>query len=98
MCDFKPGDEVMCVDAGAGWCERPTPLKKGATYEVKRIGPPDADGDRGVEVWGVSASRRWPYWRSSRFRKVQRRDLTAWLATENTIEGPVRAPAKAVSK
>ncbi len=31
------------------------------------------------------------------FRKVQRRDLTAWLATKNTIEDPNPVPAKEVS-
>jgi len=33
-------------------------------------------------------------YRASRFRKVQKRDLTAWLSSKQTFEEPKRAPAK----
>lgn len=98
-CDFKPGDDIVCVDADEpctpGHQRWAHPLEKGAVYQVARLdlsewsaallvflaGHPNLWIETGEDV-GFAASR---------FRKVQRRDLTAWLATPNTIEGPVRS-------
>lgn len=105
MCDFKPGDEVVCVDAVASKFTQggyAPPLVEGRTYqvsdvfEVRRCFSGDLSGLIGVALvgheWSVNSVRG--AWAPSRFRKLQRRDLTSWLATENTIEGPVRSPAK----
>jgi len=102
-CDFKPGDEVVCVDA-VRWDRRAPKWmfwtnraprgygpKVGQVITVAWVGPVfDLVTGVGVEF------PDWPnvQWDASHFRKVQRRDLTAWLATEKTIEEPKRAPAK----
>lgn len=90
MCDFKPGDEVVCVDASPSVGEHS--LIEGATYVIGDTSDRWAEPSVWVGCLNEWGGRHWHY--ASRFRKVQRRDLTAWLATENTVEGPVRAPAK----
>lgn len=87
-CDFKVGDEVVCVDASSF----PDEVLEGPVYVVSEITAPGWAGDVGIRLEGVASVWDWPgqgYWVGC-FRKVQRRDLTAWLATENTIEGPLR--------
>lgn len=87
-CDFKPGDEVVCVDATGV-----PALEAGRTYVIEGVIPPgtyilSTDGRTGVTskpavqlVDGrVYAGHRVGY-RPSRFRKVQRRNLTEWLST-----------------
>lgn len=113
MCDFKPGDEVVCVRSDHG--------REGMTFIVEAICPrgeipaeivelcrgrynplpgevhlvrvagltpkPRVDPVTGTWGWGHDASR---------FRKVQHRDLSAWLKTSvgNTDKLDKRAPAK----
>lgn len=89
MCDFKPGDEVVCVDDAGLNSDGP---RLGGVY----VAGPIQRSRRGglfVRVCGYPDGGLGYYAR--RFRKVQRRDLTAWLATANTIEEPKRTPAKA---
>ena len=109
MCDFKPGDKVICVVGGAP-CTlhgRTYELVVGQTYTIAAVAAAGQRTDLGwigsgephvqlvefghVEtptVWGVLASR---------FRKVQRRDLSAWLETAaldtDRWDKPIRAPA-----
>lgn len=91
MCDFKPGDEVVCVDADE-------PLVLGQVYICRII----------QKAAGAFCSAGCPFvlacsvegvdvddFCTCTFRKVQRRDLSAWLATTNTIEEPKRTPTKA---
>lgn len=106
MCDFKPGDEVVCVDASASrWTIEgfAPPLSEGATYvvadvfDVRNLISGTPSGQIGVSLVGLAWSVKGicGAWSPTRFRKVQRRDLSAWLATTNTIEEPKRTPTKA---
>ncbi len=76
MCDFKPGDEVVCVDAEigpvsvSGW----PPLQLRSVYTIGAI----SDGQYCL-LREFPKHTRWLC--QSRFRKVQRRDLSAWLKT-----------------
>ena len=97
---FKVGDEVVCIKSRYG--------RVGMVFTVAAIlkegsSPPDAcgvltggDAVQLNELPWVNDSHKgtWGY-PVECFRKVQKRDLTAWLATENTIEGPVRKKVKA---
>lgn len=109
MCDFKPGDEVVCINggvghfAGIGWvC-----LAEGATYTVAEIARAGDIGETGgrlqndciqvVELGRLMAPPRWGF-RADRFRKVQRHDLRTWLqnAATNTdhLDRPIKTPAR----
>lgn len=106
MCDFAPGDEVVCVEGAAGrfpnlgWvC-----LVEGAIYTIAEVWREGEIGETGgvipeggmvqlVELGPLRCGIHCGF-ASRRFRKVQRRDLTVWLATENTIEEPKRAPVR----
>jgi hypothetical protein len=94
MCDFKVGDEVVCVDAavGAVRCGNTTGLEKGKVYVVLALGL-TIDGQPGVDVGGRNVLGGFNY--AYRFRKVQRRDLGAWLKTETTFEEPKRTKVDA---
>ena len=104
MCDFKPGDEVVCI---AMQC---APEMVGKTFIVELFAkkgdqPPGAwfplDGP-GVQLVGVKTDDG-PHtgfwgWHATRFRKVQRRDIGAWLKTAvgNTdkLDRPLRERVK----
>jgi hypothetical protein len=102
-CDFKPGDEVVCVERIA-W-DGPAPRwmfwtrrrlrgygpKKDHVYVVEWVGSVSSlVGGVGLEF------AQWPniQWASRYFRKVQRRDLSAWLETSTDFEEPKRVPVK----
>lgn len=103
MCEFRPGDEVVCVKSCS---EEPILVFAGEIYTVADVVL--AGGDvPSLILEGVFSGNDTPVgWRfisggepffgfdPARFRKVQRRDLTARLAIENTIEEPKRVPAK----
>jgi hypothetical protein len=80
MCDFKPGDEVVCVFAGPWWdsdlCEYSTGPAQNSVCTVAGL-VDDATYGVAVELVG------WPgdQFAAECFRKVQRRDLQAWLST-----------------
>lgn len=93
MCDFKPGDEVVCVEGaagrfpGLGWvC-----LVEGATYTISEVWREGEIGETGLRIpedgtvqlveFGHLRCGNHCGFRASRFRKVQRRDLSAWLNT-----------------
>lgn len=108
MCEFKPGDEVVCIRSEHG--------REGMTFTVaayvqeKSVIPSDhfsglvatknyvqlnelpwvdklwMKGNRKTLTWGYDAAS---------FRKVQRRDLSAWLKTATTFEEPKRKKARA---
>lgn len=91
MCGFQVGDEVVCVDASKHPFYPRSGLVEGAIYTVRRV----LCGGRAVHLFELlSGPERNGLlhrgFRAERFRKVQRRDLNAWLATENTIEDPKR--------
>lgn len=84
MCGFKPGDEVMCVQVfspGEDECREGEVYIVDEVFVVKGSNLP-AVILRGVENEGVRLNgRAWRGRAASRFRKVQRRDLSAWLKT-----------------
>ena len=93
MCDFKPGDEVVCVDdqdwvtAAPAWMfwtktrpSRDVP-RKGHVYVVNRVTIAPRVDNGSPDVFVVLQTKPRDQWQASMFRKVQRRDLTAWLKT-----------------
>lgn len=106
MCEFKPGDEVVCVDAG--------PVRPG---EIQALGHGDSVPAIAGQIYTVKGFGVWPGdWVTPvvylveiknddrgddmgflprRFRKVQRRDLSAWLNTATKFEEPKRKKANA---
>lgn len=92
MCDFKPGDEVVCVNA-----DHAPALSTGSKYVVTYVGPGRTHGPW-VSVEGVFAAGRLGLWAPSRFRKVQRWDLSAWLETAavdtDHLDKPIKTPAR----
>lgn len=105
MCDFKPGDEVVCIQMDCA------PEMTGQVFVVEifakagetPLGAWCALDGPGVQLVGVHTddgphNGMWG-WDATRFRKVQRRDLGAWLktATKNTdkIDKSAREKVKA---
>lgn len=82
MCDFKVGDEVVCVNAGRidkalAW----NPVIEGSKYTVSGIHMLKNEPHVTLsEVQNVFGGEDLGY-RARRFRKVQRRDLTEWLSS-----------------
>lgn len=108
MCDFKVGDEVVCVDAGA-WrgptrAARTMPphgLAEGATYTVTGFGVTPWDGSLTVFLAETRNVGIGGDYRAARFRKVERRtdklSLTEWLSQPSGDTDKLdktRAPAK----
>lgn len=104
MCDFKPGDEVVCIAApdsaeGLNLWQRlfyRAPVHVGRVYVVS-----DQKAARGlivIRLKGVHNATPRHWFNAQWFRKVQRRDLTAWLSqsVKNTdkLDKPHRAPNK----
>lgn len=92
-CEFKPGDEVVCVshDADDGCGMIPFP-------PIGHIGSITSIGEGHGGFW--MTLHNWPTHpavalEAENFRKVQKRDLTAWLGQTTTFEEPkrVRSPA-----
>lgn len=105
MCDFKPGDEVVCIAKAR---VRPAPQWM---FWTRRVRDGNPFGRRALIVADVSfgTAESFPEigaiawirlsgvegWFSARsFRKVQRRDLSAWLETATDFEEPKRSPVK----
>ena len=98
MCDFRPGDEVVCVDDAQGrvegfqqpWLSGPD---RGCVYNVSDVFC-DEDGVICVRLKEIQntwvATGEDVGWRASRFRKVQRRNLTEWLSQKTKFEEPKR--------
>ena len=98
MCDLKPGDEVVRYRMGPAG---PHPLSITPDPEIGHVGIVTAVGETVCGGFWIELDN-WPAdplcgLPAEHFRKVQRRDLTAWLATKNTIDDPNPVPAKEVS-
>lgn len=106
MCDFKPGDEVVVVKTGP---QSGLFISVGDIHVIREVSPvhdqdgipcPWSDGvTLGVKLVGIAAAKpdsvhRDAHFHPMLFRKVQRRDLSAWLETATDFEEPKRAPAK----
>lgn len=91
-CDFKIGDEVERFRMGV--MRHPLADDDGAPIgHVGRItGIGELVGDRfwiEIDTWPVDPLFGMP---AEHFRKVQRRDISAWLETPTDFEEPKRAP------
>lgn len=112
MCDIKPGDEVVCVDArqhrlDLRWTAS---LIEGRVYTVQRVSPVPAGhplaGLAALLVCGVPNMDALLCvdigWRSSRFRKVQKRKdsltIESFLTIRPGFEEPRKAPVKSPEK
>lgn len=108
MCDFKPGDEIQVVKVGK---QSSLFISVGQIHVVREValqrdqyGNVAAwdDGETvGVKLVGIVARKpdsihRDALFHPALFRKVQRRDLNAWLkiSVGNTDRLDKRAPAK----
>lgn len=96
MSGFKPGDEVMFRANPDGIVGCGEPLDKNAVYTVEAVG--FIAPYHTLLLHGAHNSRRPDgFYAAIAFRKVQRRDLTAWLETaaSNTdhLDKPTTAPA-----
>lgn len=100
-CDFKPGDEVVCVAVGSRSGHYIVVGERYVLREVDLIrdsfGQP-LDDRVGVRLVGITVFKAEGFegkFSASLFRKVQKRDLTAWLGQTTTFEEPkrVRSPA-----
>lgn len=96
MCDFKVGDEVVCVDATPrvepGRAPTTDVLEQGAVYTVTFMGL-NRLGEVVVMLHLVQNGR--PDWgfHPDRFRKVERRNLTEWLSQSTDLDEEQRFPA-----
>lgn len=101
MCDFKVGDEVICIDAKPD-CMDPKAnlLVEGRVYVVASVGNRSGDGALSVGFRCLRPTKPGKCYGFTvrRFRKVQRRDLTAWLSTSvpntDALDKPIRAPKR----
>lgn len=105
MCDFKPGDEVVCVDAIPPLEPGRQPwmcvLKEGSIYQVSGVGLNPAGEFR---IFLSDTKNIWLHtgedygFLGRRFRKVQRKNsrltLEAFFTVPGGFEEPKRAPAK----
>jgi hypothetical protein len=100
MCDFKPGDEVVCVIGAPAHG-----LTQDAIYTVESVGPAErSDGSVGpVTVFLVETG--WECWKGKggygphRFRKAQKRNDRLTIEAFSVIkdggfEEPRREPVK----
>lgn len=93
MCDFKPGDEVVCVN-DSDWSPQTFQPRRGQIYTISEVVE-----DRGRVGIGLCEARDTDDLFAPRnFRKVQRRDLSAWLETAatdtNHLDKPIKTPAR----
>jgi hypothetical protein len=101
MCDFKPGDEVVCVDASPSFRVAAGRPVKGAVYVVEGYDESRIDGI-GLIIAGLGWSHDFDGltvgWSPLRFRKIERRNdslsIEAFLTIKPGFEEPRRAPAK----
>jgi hypothetical protein len=103
MCDFKPGDEVVCVDDSRrnpdfGWHGT---VKRGLVYTVAAVGPPPFRlGRHSVSVFILGAPNICPLDRvdigylPDRFRKVQRRKTDLSIESFLTIRPGFEEPRR----
>lgn len=84
MCDFRVGDEVVCVQNPKSSSNA---TREGNVYEVARVWIHPVTNRAVLDLFGTNngSQYRWEsdFWGHSafRFRKVQRRDLTEWLSS-----------------
>lgn len=93
MSDFKPGDEVVCVagrDPRGLATTASAVFEEGVVYVVANVIL--WRGEVGLVIAGMPSDHPSGAYGARFFRKVQRRDLSAWLATATKFEEPKRAP------
>lgn len=72
---IEPGDVVVCINAANidGCSIAARALREGRNYRVRKVLPPDADGDCGTHIYGVPARTAFGF-RHVRFRKIDAAD------------------------
>ncbi len=108
MCDFKPGDEVVCVDDSPGRTSGLAfPCARGAVYIVRKVWFPGDVLPTGPRTTTTAVALvGMPDWNPnphvfgiapSRFRKVQKRkdtrNLTEWLSQPSFHDEEQQSPA-----
>lgn len=100
MCDFKPGDEVVCVempDESEMVGRIFTIIEVRQAGEIGHAWPLAKAAVQLAEAPYVSEYRLWGYG-AHRFRKVQKRNdrltIEAFMTVPGDFEEPKRAPAK----
>ena len=102
MSEFKPGDEVQyegVPDDFMPWRKRADPdrwpFDSDAVYVVADVVL--VNGEVGLVIRGIKSDHPTGAWHHIGWRKVQRRDLSAWLETAATDtdrwDKPIKAPA-----
>ena len=93
MCDFKVGDEVVCIVEHGWFTSAPAWMfwrkfrpsrdapQKGGVYVVARVAKAPRVDNGCPDVFVELKSKPAAYWQANCFRKVQRRDLSEWLET-----------------
>lgn len=104
MCDFKPGDEVVCVNDAYDWGSLKRP-KVGQVYMISDVldqlptrGRPDIPPACGVYLCELPTNSKAAY-PAVCFRKVQKRNHCLTIQAFSVIkdggfEEPKRAPSK----
>lgn len=106
MCDFKPGDEVVCIIGEVSVAQ--ARLEEGRVYTIADIVPLTwANGKTDpnylrIQLVEATWDTGYPHipgaYHPRRFRKIQRRDLSAWLQTAATntdhLDKPIKTPAR----
>lgn len=97
MCDFKPGDEVVCVFAGPWWCTDTSGPTSGPRRDsVWTVESLDLCEEYGTTIGLIG----WPgdSFAAECFRKAQPRNdrltIEAFMTMPGGFEEPRRAPAK----
>lgn len=104
MSEFKPGDEVVCIE-NEGWDWSYFDMTKptiGEVYTIQAVRPDEPtaecpDEPLELALLLVEMPNLLGSYPAQCFRKVQRRDLSAWLETAATDtdrwDKPIKAPA-----
>lgn len=93
------GDQVVCVENDGwdwGYFDMIVP-EVGAVYTIAEVRPDERTAEcpeipPGLALVLVELPNNRGSYPAECFRKVQRRDLSAWLATSTDFEEPKRAP------
>ncbi|WBT04839.1 hypothetical protein PFY01_09245 [Brevundimonas vesicularis] len=104
MCDFKPGDEVQVIAVGP---KSGRFIAVGQIHTIREVSLlVDGEGQNyanmhgetvgvklvGIKAWKPNSVHTDGHFSPRLFRKLQRRDLSAWLKTATDFEEPTRAP------
>ena len=93
-CDFKPGDEVVCVDEDPCVVHGKPAVRTGNIYTVRDVTVEHNFSGFAVYLHEVRSSGPKGGFCSSRFRKVQKRDASLSIETFLTIKPGYEEPRR----